>query len=360
MKHFFLTLLCCSIYFFSLAQEDTLLNPDDTLVIYDPLHKPAIPPKGEGAKWVVTPSVFWVNSSSFKSYYFDGMPFRIKFPTTYKEGIKTGKKYPMVVFIHGVMEAGDIYDNEKQMKWGALYLKELVDTKQYDGFLLFPQNKDTGWNRSSIITLFKVMSYMNSYANLDMNRIVVMGVSLGANVAWRMAAFNPPFFAGIVALSGFKMEDIEIMPRILAIPSIFSMGEKDEFFSIADARKYADTLQHMGGHVRTMFYGGFMHESWDNVFRDHALLDLLLTANKTNPLLIKGKSNFKKDEKVAATLSVSPGFDGYKWRKNGVVVSNGGFNELNVKEPGTYDVQLFRKGEGWSHWSAQPAVITQE
>jgi hypothetical protein len=53
---------------------------------------------------------------------------------------------------------------------------------------------------------------------------------------------------------------------------------------------------------------------------------------------------------------VPPGFDGYQWRKNGVVIANASTNTLKVTSLGTYDARVLR-GSIWSDWSHTPVII---
>src|SRR3954465_13190863 len=93
-------LLCISMGFTQILSAQSILDPNDPLVTYNPASPPAIPASGI-AKWVRTSRVSW-NTSAYKAYYFNGNCFRLKFPKTYNPTAVDGKKYPMIVFFHGL------------------------------------------------------------------------------------------------------------------------------------------------------------------------------------------------------------------------------------------------------------------
>ncbi|MFN6062246.1 MAG: phospholipase, partial [Bacteroidota bacterium] len=60
------------------------------------------------------------------------MPYRILLPIDYD----CGKKYPLLVFLHGSGERGD--DNEAQLKHGANLFLEESTRKNFQSIIVFP------------------------------------------------------------------------------------------------------------------------------------------------------------------------------------------------------------------------------
>ena len=83
------------LYFAVFCQKQTaaqsILNPNDPVVEYDPSNPPVEPPYGQIGKWVRTKKVSW-NSDSYKAYIYQGMCFRLKFPKSYNPIDNDGKK----------------------------------------------------------------------------------------------------------------------------------------------------------------------------------------------------------------------------------------------------------------------------
>src|SRR4051812_17139297 len=112
---------------FQIVWAQSALNPNDPIITYDPSKPPVQPAYGQIGKWVRTVKVEW-NTDSYKAYIYKGVPFRIKFPKSYNPTVNDGKKYPMLVFWHGLGETGlDIYDNEFHLYHGGQIFRDAVD-----------------------------------------------------------------------------------------------------------------------------------------------------------------------------------------------------------------------------------------
>ncbi|MET0243616.1 MAG: hypothetical protein ABW174_09110, partial [Flavitalea sp.] len=85
----FLTAALMTLLVFTSQAQTGVLNPNDPIVKYNPAAPPAMPANGVLAKWVKTDRVGF-NTESFKSYYYKGVAFRLKFPKTYQHGVANG------------------------------------------------------------------------------------------------------------------------------------------------------------------------------------------------------------------------------------------------------------------------------
>ena len=59
--------------------------------------------------------------------------YRIMYPANYD----VNKKYPVIVFLHGVGERGS--DNQKQLVHGAKFFADSANRSKYPAFVIFPQ-----------------------------------------------------------------------------------------------------------------------------------------------------------------------------------------------------------------------------
>ena len=86
-------------FFAPIAQGQSILNPNDTLINYNSAAPPTQPAWGSIAKWVRTPRVSW-NTNNWKAYIYNGQCFRLRYPKSYDPTANDGKKYPILVFFH--------------------------------------------------------------------------------------------------------------------------------------------------------------------------------------------------------------------------------------------------------------------
>src|SRR5688572_24040902 len=227
----FTLLLTLSLGIFSLAKGQSVLDPADPIVNYDPASPPSQPNWGEIGKWVRTPRFTWWNPDSYKAYIYKGIQFRLKYPKSYNPAAADGKKYPMIVFWHGLMEAGEIHENEFQMYWGGDFYRHAVDNDNFDGYVLFMQASITGGSffaPGHLQAMKEIMDYMTINNKLDPFRVTSNGLSSGALASWQMFLDHPTYVANIIAMSlPGNWQDPNVIDKTKFTPLWFANGGQD-------------------------------------------------------------------------------------------------------------------------------------
>src|ERR1700760_4643595 len=138
VRLFFIVLLCLAGL---IGRSQSVINPADTIVTYVPgTTAPATPPlDGKPYKWLRTVRLSW-NTSEWKCYILNGTPFRVHFPKSYTTAAD-GKLYPLIVFFHGLGEAGPVTDNELSLYHGGDVFQNGIDNGTFDGFIVVPQTQ---------------------------------------------------------------------------------------------------------------------------------------------------------------------------------------------------------------------------
>src|SRR5580704_13619300 len=113
-KRYAALLLVLAVTLMNVAVGQSIINPADTIVNFTKTSNPTQPAFGTIGKWGRTPSLTW-NTTEYKCYVLNGFPFRVHFPKSYQPGVNDGKLYPILVFWHGLGEAGPVTDNETQL-----------------------------------------------------------------------------------------------------------------------------------------------------------------------------------------------------------------------------------------------------
>src|SRR5215213_8541034 len=184
-KLLLLTATLCA-FFANVKAQPNVFDPSDPIVYY-----PGSAPTtncGNIQKWVVTDRNLGWTTSSYKSYHFNGISFRVKFPKTYQHNVADGKKYPVMVFWHGAGEKGTIYDNELQLLHGGQLFRDRVDNESFDGFLLYPQNTNGFFGNTYYGPMIQVLDSLEKYCKLDVDRVLVNGLSAGGSASFDITA----------------------------------------------------------------------------------------------------------------------------------------------------------------------------
>jgi pimeloyl-ACP methyl ester carboxylesterase len=129
----------------------------------------------ETAKPVHTPKQIAINSNV--SGYYETLPARYSLTT---------KKYPLIVFIHGIGELGTGLSRLNccglpyHIKGGTFPAKFLVGGKYYSFIVISPQFRV----RPSAAHVQSVINYAKSHYRVDAARIYVGGLSMGGGSTW--------------------------------------------------------------------------------------------------------------------------------------------------------------------------------
>ncbi len=333
----------------------SVLDPNDPVIDYDPLNPPVQPPWGQIGKWVRTKSLSW-NSDSYKAYIYEGSCFRLKFPKTYNPTANDGKKYPIAVVFHGGGEAGPITDNETQLYHGGYNYMVADDNGVFDGYILFMQSQGW-WGTTSYLRILDIINYMITNNKLDPFRISVNGLSSGGQASWDMVINYPNYISASLPMSNVSIgyKDPSVVNKVKFTPIWNFQGALDGSPSPSTAEQVRDAMVNAGGNYRYSEYANVGHNTWDSAFADPDFFPFQLRGYSSNPWVLYGRTGFC-DSNVNLTLGVPPGFDGYQWRKNGNIISGATSNTINVTSLGTYDAKVLR-GSIWSDWSHIPVVI---
>lgn len=369
---FLLLFILGAIFSSPVSAQNNVLDPDDPVVNYNSDNPPTAPPYGTIGKWVRTPRMSW-NTSAWKAYYYKGMAFRILFPKSYKTD--STKKFPLLLFFHGEGEKGTVYDNELQLANCGSKLTTSVQNGTFDGFVVFPQSPYGGWAADQFTVVNEFINYMVLNVRADKFRIIVSGLSSGGDGTWRFADTYPKLVAAATPISATTAteKDPNFIDTIQDIPIWLSQGGQDKNPLPSFSADVVQGLVAAGMDIRTVQPGGTQygpasegfyivypnnaHNTWDAHYNEPQAFSYILRAYKSNPHVYFGKREFCPGTPINAKLELTPGFTGYQWSKNGVIISGATTNSITVTDTGTYAARIIDGADtsDWSHW---PAEIT--
>ena len=210
------------------------------------------------------------------------MPYRLFTPAR----LEPGRRYPLVVFLHGAGGSGT--DNLKQLQganvFGALVWTLPANQARHPAFVLAPQS-DVNWActlfdpKNPPKTLadikfcppevlgigarlaFEIIDALSGTLPIDPDRIYVTGHSMGGAGAWHMIAHRPRFFAAAVPVCGHPLP--ATAATVKDVPIWNFHGEVDDVEPAKTSRVMIDAIRKAGGRPRHTEYAKVGH----NVFR---------------------------------------------------------------------------------------------
>lgn len=338
-----------------------VLNPDDPIVVYNPANPPTTPPYGTLAKWVKTNRVSFT-TTSFKAYHYKGVSFRLKFPKTYKDSLSNpNKKYPIFVFFHGIGERGTIYDNEYQLYHGGQRFRDHVDNGNFDGFLFYIQSSSGsgGFNNTHFSLVNELINnYFVPQIKVDINRVIVDGLSAGGGASWQMVQQYPKLVAACMPISAVAVADADAnkVEATKWTPIWLFQGGLDTRPSPFTAHFVLDAYQAAGANIKYTEYPNLGHGAWNQAWSESQFVPFMKNAHKANPWALFGRTEFCPGDPINQQLGVTAGFDGYEWMKDGVVIPGATSHTYIATAIGTYACRI-KRGTEWSPWSPTPVVI---
>ena len=218
------------------------------------------------------------------------LKYRLLKPLNYRPG----KKYPLVLFLHGAGERGD--DNLVTLKHGA---KDFADAKRREDFpcyVVVPQcPKEQKWSNvdwskessdhpasasDSLQTTKELLDDMVENAGIDKNRIYITGLSMGGYGTWDAITRYEGFFAAAAPICGGG--DPKRVSTFRRLPIWCFHGDEDKSVKVIRSREMVDALKAVGSPIKYTEYPGVGHDSWTATYSNPDFYQWLFAQQKTD------------------------------------------------------------------------------
>ncbi|MDG2223191.1 MAG: alpha/beta hydrolase-fold protein [Rubripirellula sp.] len=188
----------------------------------------------------------------YKAQSIGDMPCRVMAPIQFDKQ----KKYPVIVSLHG--GGGKGTGNKKQLKDWNHQLANKSRREQFPCYVVAPQSNEL-WNADH---LNKLKSLIQTLPSIDMDRIYLMGHSMGGHGTYILLQLDPKYFAAAApsAGSGLKRTGKFIEPeKIKDIPIWAFHGDNDRVCPIEKDLAVFREMQKLGGNMKLTTWKGDNH-----------------------------------------------------------------------------------------------------
>ena len=192
----------------------------------------------------------WVDR--YEPYADDEMPYRLMKPM----GFDPGKRYPVIVSLHGGGGRGT--DNRKQLKAWNMQLAEDDRRSEYPCYVLAPQSPRI-WDAEHLKSIKKLVA---SLPSADMERIYIMGHSMGGHGTFILIQIDPGYFAAAAPSAGTgKPEHEEFIDASLIkdVPIWAFHGDNDKVCPIDRDQSLFEEMLKLGGNMKLTTWAGDGH-----------------------------------------------------------------------------------------------------
>lgn len=220
----------------------------------------------------------------------DDLSYRLLEP----KNIEPGKKYPLVLFMHGKGERGD--ENAKQLKHAAADF--IRNRDRYPAYVVFPQCPEThqwvntDWGLADGTDTFpeepsapmslalQLVDSIASKDSVDTSRMYVCGLSMGGYGTWYAASAKPQRFAAAIPVCGGG--DPTWADRYTGVAIWSHHGDADTVVPVVRSRQMTSAIA-MSGHApehRQTEYPGVGHDCWTRTFANDEIFDWIFSKSK--------------------------------------------------------------------------------
>ncbi|MFT4739256.1 MAG: lysophospholipase L1-like esterase [Marivirga sp.] len=330
--------------------------------------------------------------------------YRLLFPNNYDPNLAEG--YPIIVMMHGAGERGNCWgnncyfsnsswdpetnspavagpttnlnllNNDHNLVHGGLPHLQAVNRagskllgdptladNAYPGFVLFPQNTN-GWSGTSIKETIRIIHKVLDENNIDRNKVVVHGLSNGAQHVVTLVKYDPSMFAGVLLMSpssaNTKVRDSE---ELAHIPFWVFQGGKDNNPSVSETNSLVRWFQEMGGTIELNIYDNLGHGTWNTAYAEDNFFPWIKEKDKSDVHVYFGDSTICASNGNGAKLGVSHGFQAYQWERDGQLIAGADSSVYFADIPGVYRCRFSRfsaspSASDWNKWS-KPVTIKE-
>jgi predicted peptidase len=188
--------------------------------------------------------------------------------------VEAGKKYPLVLFLHGRGECGD--DNKVQLKHFPERMAKPEYREKFPSFVLVPQcRKNQSWSEASwnakepgpqLAAAILALKRTIRENPVDEKRVYLTGLSLGGFGSWNLAARHPDGFAAVAPICGGG--DPGSAAKLAKVNIWAWHGDADTVVPPGRSRDMISAIKKAGGNPRYTELPGVGHDSWTPAYSD--------------------------------------------------------------------------------------------
>jgi predicted peptidase len=193
-----------------------------------------------------------------------------------KEYDKTDKKWPVILFLHGMGESGS--DPNLVTKQGLAKL--IAQGKDFDFIIVSPQCPRNNWWTDLTAELNALVDDITARYKVDTNRLYVTGLSMGGFCTWSLIQRYPNKFAAAAPICGGG-DTVMAEFRLGKMPIWVFHGAKDNVVPLSKSEEMVKALKKAGNqNVQFTVYPEAGHDSWTETYNNPQLYQWFLSYEK--------------------------------------------------------------------------------
>lgn len=206
--------------------------------------------------------------------------------------VEEGKKYPLVIFLHGAGERGD--NNTAQLVHGMKDFASKENREKYPCFVIAPQCPkgqqwaNVAWSAEkhtireepsqSMKLVLELTDKTIKSLPIDTNRVYITGLSMGGFGTFDAISRRPNLFAAALPICGGG--DEKTASKIKSIPIWIVHGDADRVVKPSRSQNMFDAIKEAGGKPKLTMMKGVGHNSWTATYANPKTFEWIFSHKK--------------------------------------------------------------------------------
>ncbi|MFO7889562.1 MAG: alpha/beta hydrolase-fold protein [bacterium] len=177
---------------------------------------------------------------------------KMRYTISLPESFSGDKKIPLILALH--------YGGEVKPYYGKEYLNILVKPamKELKAIIAAPDCPGDNWaNPEADTIIMEFLEMITTEYNIDKNKIIITGYSMGGIGTWYLASRHPEVFSAVIPVSAIP--DLKDTQVVKDLPFFIIHSRNDKLFSIDSLKKFIQMYRSKGGSIQFLEVQGVSH-----------------------------------------------------------------------------------------------------
>jgi len=198
----------------------------------------------------------------------------VKYKLLMPDPNEEGKKYPVVLYLHGAGERGN--DGLRPLRSVPAWLATNENRERFPCFIVVPQcPQGTWWNivgrarvaGDELEIVFAILcDVLDTITEIDTDRVYLIGYSMGGYGTWEFAARHPDTLAAAIPIAGAG--DPANADQLVELPIWAFHGRDDDVVDVIETRNMIEVIREAGGNPKYSELEGVGHGSMTPAIMD--------------------------------------------------------------------------------------------
>jgi predicted peptidase len=210
-----------------------------------------------------------------------------KFAVFVPRDYSPAKKYPTIVFLHGLFESGRDARRCLSAGLGPVIAK---DPEHWPFISVFPQTFGSWRGKSNERLVMECLDDVEANFSVDKDRVILAGLSYGGRGTWEIGAKHRDRFAALVPMSGDAAYDACNKLKDMPIWAFHYVG--DPIMPSSGSERMVEKIRAAGGNAKLTEFDAIGHDCWTKACSETDVVNWMLQQ--------------RRSESAAAAVQIEP------------------------------------------------------